>query len=352
MSKLKVGVIGVGNISKHHINSYLNNENVELVAFCDINEARLKEKGEKYGITKLYTDVTEMCKTEKLDAVSVCTWNCAHAKCSIDALNAGANVICEKPMAMNAIEGEEMRAAAQKNGKLLMVGFVRRFGNDMKIVKEFCDEGYFGDLYYAKANYIRRNGCPGGWFSDKARSGGGPLIDLGVHVIDFVRYALGNPKPVSVYAATFKKLGNRSNLKTTKKYLAADKQEKEICDVEDLATALIRFENGAVLNLETSFSLNTEKEYNKIELFGDKGGAKIDPELTLYGERNGYMTNVTLDAETALKFDGLFANEINHFIDCIINNTECISPAEDGVALMKILDAAYESSRIGHEVVL
>ncbi len=352
MSKLKVGIIGVGNISKHHIESYLKNANIELVAFCDINENRLKEKGKKYGIAKLYTDVTEMCKTEKLDAVSVCTWNCAHAKCSIDALNAGANVICEKPMAMNAKEAEEMHAAAEKNGKLLMVGFVRRYGNDMKIVREFSEEGFFGDLYYAKANYIRRNGCPGGWFSDKARSGGGPLIDLGVHVIDFVRYAFGNVKPISVYAATFQKLGNRSNLKTTKLYLSEDKQEEEICDVEDLATALIRFENGAVLNLETSFSLNTEKEYAKIELFGDKGGAKIDPELTLYGERNGYMTNITLDAETALKFDGLFANEINHFVNCIIEGKECISPAEDGVALMKILDAAYESARTGHEVVL
>ncbi len=352
MKKLRIAVIGVGNISRVHIESYLKNENVELVAFCDINEKRLKEKGEKYGITKLYTNVTEMCNTEKLDAVSVCTWNCAHAKCSIDALNAGAHVLCEKPMAMNAKEAEEMRDAAKKNGKLLMVGFVRRFGNDMKIVKEFSEDGFFGDFYYAKADYIRRNGCPGGWFSDKARSGGGPLIDLGVHIIDFVYYVFGRVKPISVYAATFRKLGNRAKLKAVKSYVSADKQEEEVCDIEDMATALIRFDNGAVLNVETSFSLNTEKEYSKIQLFGDKGGAKIDPELTLYGERGGYMTNVTLDTDTALEFDGLFANEINHFVDCLKEAKECISPAEDGIVLMKILDAAYESARTGHEVLL
>ncbi len=352
MSKLKIGIIGVGGISESHIAGYRKNPNVELYAFCDINEERLKAKGEKYCVTRLYTDVNEMVKNEKLDAVSVCTWNCAHAKCSIAALNAGINVLCEKPMAMNAIEAEEMKAAAEKSGKLLMVGFVRRYGNDMKILKDFIDTDFFGDMYYAKANYIRRNGNPGGWFCDKSRSGGGPLIDLGVHVIDFVRYALGNPKPVSVYAATFNKLGDRRNLKTPKNYVSADHKPDEICNVEDLATALIRFDNGAVLNVETSFSLNVSEDRGIIELYGDKGGAKINPDLTLYGEQNGYMTDVSLKAKTALDFDGLFENEINHFVGCLQDGITCVSPAQDGIELMKILDAAYESAKTGHEVVL
>jgi len=352
MAKLKIGVIGVGGISEAHIGGYKKNPNVELTAFCDINEERLKEKGEKYGVTHLYTDVNEMVKNEKLDAVSVCTWNCAHAKCSIAALNAGINGSCEKPMAMNAIEAEEMKAAAEKNGKLLMVGFVRRYGNDMDILKDFINTDYFGEIYYAKANYIRRNGNPGGWFCDKSRSGGGPLIDLGVHVIDFVRYALGNPKPVSVYAATFSKLGDRRNLKTPKDYVSADHKPDELCDVEDLATALIRFDNGAVLNVETSFSLNVSEDRGIIELYGDKGGAKIDPELKLYSETNGYMTDVSLKAQTALNFDGLFQKEIDHFVNCLLGNSECRSPAQDGIELMKILDAAYESAKTGHEVII
>ncbi len=352
MSKLKVGIIGVGGISESHIGAYKENANVEILAFCDINADRLKEKGEKHGVTHLYTDVEEMVHSEQLDAVSVCTWNCAHAKCTIAALNAGINVLCEKPMAMNAREAQEMMEAAKRSGKLLMVGFVRRYGNDMDILQDFIRSGFFGQFYYAKANYIRRNGNPGGWFGDKSRSGGGPLIDLGVHVIDFVRYAMGNPKPVSVYGATFHKLGNRPHLKAFDGYASADKSSDDVCDVEDLAAALIRFDNGAVLNVETSFTLNVDNERGSIELFGDKAGAKIDPELTLYSESNGYMTDIALKAPTALSFDGLFQKEIDHYVDCLLGNTECRSPACDGYEMMRILDAAYESARTGHEVTL
>ena len=352
MSKLRIGVIGVGGISEAHVQGYKANPNVEIVAFCDINEKRLKEKGEKHGVTRLYTDVNEMVKAEQLDAVSVCTWNCAHAACSIAALNAGINVLCEKPMAMNAAEAEAMMAAAEKSGKLLMVGFVRRYGNDMDVLQDFIRAGYFGEFYYAKANYIRRNGNPGGWFGDKSRSGGGPLIDLGVHVIDFVRYALGNPRAASVYGATFRKLGNRPHIKNAEAYASADKSTEDICDVEDMATALIRFENGAVLNVETSFTLNVDDNRGTIELFGEKAGAKIDPELKLMSEANDYMTDVTLKFPTALSFEGLFQKEINHYVDCLLGKCECRSPAQDGYELMRILDAVYESARTGHEVVL
>ena len=352
MSKLKIGIIGVGNIAESHIGGYKANPNVEITAFCDINEERLKVKGAKHGVTHLYTSVEEMVKTEQLDAVSVCTWNCAHAACTIAALNAGLNVLCEKPMAMNAKEAEAMMAAAEKSGKLLMVGFVRRYGNDMDVLQDFIHAGYFGELYYAKANYIRRNGNPGGWFGDKSRSGGGPLIDLGVHVIDFVRYALGNPKAASVYGATFHKLGNRPHIKTAGNYTASDISGNDVCDVEDMATALIRFENGAVLNVETSFTLNVDDNRGTIELFGEKAGAKIDPELKLVSEANGYMTDVSLRFPTALSFDGLFQKEIDHYVDCLLGKCECRSPAEDGYELMRILDAVYESARTGHEVIL
>lgn len=351
-NKIKIGIIGVGNIAGTHIQAYLKNPNVELYAFCDINEAQLKKMGEEYGIERLYTDVNEMLALTEIDAVSVCTWNSAHAECAIAALNAGKHVLCEKPMAVNAAQAEEMKAAAEKNGKLLMIGFVRRYGNDCKILKEFIDTDYFGDIYYAKATYLRRNGNPGGWFGDKSRSGGGPLIDLGVHVIDLVRYLMGNPKPVSVYGATFQKLFDRNNLKDKKAYVSVSKSYNDICDVEDLATAMIRFDNGAVLSIEASFSLNTKSDEGKIELFGTKGGAKLDPELEMYSEINDYMANVELTTKTALTLEGIFEEEINHFADCIQNGVPCRAPAEDGVTLMSILDAVYESARTGHEVVL
>lgn len=355
MEKIKVAIIGVGGISGVHIKAYLANPNVELYAFCDINEERLKMKAEKFGVTRTYTDKDVMLRElPEIDAVSVCTWNSQHAPCTIAALNAGCHVICEKPMATSAKEAREMQAAAEKNGKLLMIGFVRRFGNDCAIVSDFIKNGYFGELYYGKATYLRRNGCPGGWFGDKSRSAGGPLIDLGVHVIDLTRYLCGNPKPVSVYGVTFDKLKDRPDIKDHGNigYASAGKTDNDIFDVEDLASALIRYDNGVVISIEASFSLNIKHDEGKIELFGTKAGAKMDPELEIYTELNGYMSNVQLNRKTALDFDGLFENEINHFVDCVMNGTECKAPAEDGVTLMEILDAIYESARTGHEVIL
>lgn len=351
--KLKIGIIGTGSISESHIHAYRKNPNVEVYAFCDIREDRLKEMGEKYGVTRLYTDKDVMLRElPELDAVSVCTWNSQHAPCTIAALQAGKHVLCEKPMATSAAEAEEMKKAAEESGKLLMVGFVRRFGNDCAIVKDFIDHDYFGELYYAKATYLRRNGSPGGWFGDKKMSAGGPLIDLGVHVIDLTRYLLGNPKPISVYGAVFHKLGDRRELKDKKGYTASSATGKEEFNVEDLATAMIRYDNGAVVSVEASFSLNIKQDEGKIELFGTKAGAKLDPELELYSQQNGYMNNVQLCMPTALSFDGLFEQEINHYIDCLVHGTPCKAPAEDGITLMKILDAIYESASTGHEVVI
>jgi len=353
--KLKIAVIGTGSISREHLDAYKENPNVEIYALCDINKERVEKRAAEYNVPleRTFTDKDEMFKAlPEIDAVSVCTWNSAHAECSIAALNAGKHVLCEKPMAMNEEEAKEMKAAADKAGKLLMIGFVRRHGNDCALLKDYIDKGYLGEIYYAKAQYLRRNGNPGGWFGDKSRSGGGPLIDLGVHVIDLVRYLMGNPKPISVYGATFQKLFNRPHIKGKKGYTSAEAGNNDICDVEDLATALIRFDNGAVVSLETSYSLNLKEGKGDIELFGTKGGAIIKPQVELYTELNDYMVNIEFPHDTAFSFKGLFANEINHFVDCILNGTPCLAPAQDGVDIMRILDSVYKSAELGHEVVL
>lgn len=352
MEKLKIGVIGVGNISNEHIQAYLKNPNVELYAFCDINKTQLKMMAEKYGVTRTFTDKDEMLALPELDAVSVCTWNSEHAPCTIAALNAGKHVLCEKPMATTVEEAIAMKEAAERNGKLLQIGFVRRFGNDCEVLQDFIQQDFLGEIYYAKATYLRRNGNPMGWFGDVSRSGGGPLIDLGVHVIDLTRYLMGNPKPVSVYGVTFRKLGNRSELKDQKDYVSASATDHDICDVEDMATAMVRYDNGAVLSVETSFSLNLKKPQGTIELFGTKGGARLDPELELYTDINGYMADVNLCSPTALSFDGLFQKEIDHFADCILHGTPCRAPAQDGIDIMRILRAIYKSAETGHEVLL
>jgi predicted dehydrogenase len=353
--KIKIGIIGTGGISCNHIEGYQKNPHAELTALCDINPERLRFMGEKYGVEKRYASAAEMLEKEPdLDAVNVCTWNSEHAPMTIAALNAGKHVLCEKPMSTSAAAARDMLAAAQKNKKLLMIGFVRRFGNDCRILKDYIDQDFLGEIYYAKATYLRRNGNPGGWFGEKARSGGGPLIDLGVHVIDLSRYLMGNHRPVSIYGAAFQKLFNRPHIKDFKGYAAssAASEAKAVCDVEDLAAAMIRFDNGAVLQVEAAFSLNIKNDMGELQFFGDKGGAKLSPELEMYTEINGYLTDIQLNVPTALNFQGLFDGEIDHFVDCVKNGTPCRAPAEDGLEIMRILDGVYESARLGREVVL
>lgn len=349
---LKVGVIGVGSISVHHIQPYVKNEDVELLAFCDIHEERLKEVGEKYGVELLYKDHRELLENEAIDAVSICTWNNSHAEIAIAALEAGKHVLVEKPLSMTVEEALKVEAAAKKADKVLQVGFVRRHGANTKVLKQFIDQDALGELYYAKASILRRVGNPGGWFSDITKSGGGPLIDLGVHMIDITWYLMGKPRPVSVSGNTYARLGNRSNIENYAFYQAAD-YDPSLNDVEDMANALIRFENGASLYVDVSFSLHAKKESSAVQLFGEKGGAEIEPELAIVLEKNNTILNVTPQIDhLGFDFVGAFTNEINHFVACCLTGEENIAPGEDGVTVMKMLEAVYESAKTGKEVSL
>ncbi len=352
MSKVKVGLIGAGSIAVEHIKGYLNNADCEVYAVCDINEALAKKRAEEYNIPHVFSNVDEMLALPELDAVSVCVLNALHAEMSIKALKAGKHVLCEKPMSTDMASAIEMAKAEEESGKLLMIGFVRRFGNDAEVIKDYIDAGELGDIYYSRAKYVRRRGTPGGWFTNKKLSGGGPLIDLAVHVIDLTRYLAGNPKPVSVYGFTSNKLGNRSNIKDGANYTSSTTGEVPPSTVEDFATALVRYDNGSVLEVTVSFELNIAKDETFIEMCGTKGGFRLDPELTIYTDKFDRMINITPYTSAALTMDGLFEKETNHFIDCIANGKKCISPASDGVEVMKILDAIYRSAESGHEVIL
>ena len=350
--KLKVAVIGVGNLSQSHIAAYLENPDVELYAFCDIDPDRLTMMGNRYGITRLYTDCNEMLSAlPELDAVSVTTWNSAHAPCTIAALNAGKHVLCEKPMAMTTEEAQAMKEAADRNGKVLMLGFVCRHEAGTKFLKKYIDGGNFGKIYFGKAVYLRRDGNPGGWFGDKSRSGGGPVIDLGVHFIDEIRYLAGNPKPVSVYAITFNELNHRKGQIGKEKYLCSSAKPGDPCDVEEAAVAYVRFEGGLVLSLETSYDLNIKDTRYEVLLCGTKAGASLYPELEIVGDTDGVESNLKLEIPTG-DDPQCFYNEINHFVDCALGRCACIAPAEDGVEIMRILNAIYESAETGKEVLL
>ena len=353
--KVKIGIIGCGNIARTHLRSYSKDDRVEIYAFCDLEIDKAEEMAREFGVDpqgRTFADVEDMVKLEELDAVSVCTWNNTHALCAIAALKAGKHVLCEKPMSVNASLAADMIRAQEESGKHLQIGFVRRFGDDCKLLKEFNENGFFGDIYYAKVKNLRRHGAPGGWFIDKKRSGGGPLIDLGVHIIDLMCFILGEDvRPVSVYAATFRKLGSRPELRDSVSYVASRADKDVECDIEDLASAMIRFSNGTVLTAEVSFELNqTVSDDTSIEIFGSKGGARVGSKMTLCSVVEGRLANVELSAESGFDFHESFSRETKHFIDCILDpSIECRAPASAGLKMMKIIDAVYKSAETGHE---
>jgi predicted dehydrogenase len=350
MEKLRIGVIGAGSISSMHLDAYAGNEEVELVAICDMNRERAEEKAAKYNIPHIYTEVRELLANAEIDAVSICTWNNTHAEFSIAALDAGKHVLCEKPLCQTVEQALEVEAAVRRSGCVFQVGFVRRYGQTTQMLRRFIEAGDLGDIYYAKASYLRRLGNPGGWFADKDRSGGGPLIDIGVHVIDLCWYLMGRPKVRSVTGNTYYKLGNRANVKHLSFYQAADYDASKN-DVEDMANALIRFENGASLMVDVSFTLHAVKNDTTITIHGTKGGAQVEPELQIATEKHDVMLNLLPQADQlSFDFAAGFRSEIQHFVNCCLGRAETLSPVEDGVEIMKMLCAIYESAAAGKEI--
>ncbi|WP_276358313.1 Gfo/Idh/MocA family protein [Cohnella caldifontis] len=348
--KLKVGVIGTGSISEMHLNAYRNHPDVELRAVCDWNAERAGKAAARYGAAKSFGDAREMLADPELTAVSICTWNSAHAELSIAALNAGKHVLVEKPLCMTVGEALDIQRAVRASGRLLMVGFVRRYDPGAKLLRRFADQGEFGEIYYAKASILRRLGNPGGWFADAGRSGGGPLIDIGVHAIDLCWYLMGKPKVAAVTGNVYRKLGNRANVKGLSFYKASD-YDASHNNVEDLANALIRFEGGASLFVDCSYSLHIEQDEASARLFGTKGGCQVIPELSIVTEKHDTILNVTPQLDRRdFDFAGAFQAEIDHFVDCACRGVEPISPVEDGVEVMKMLCGIYESARTGREV--
>lgn len=350
MGKVRVGVIGAGSISDMHLQSYRKNVDAELYAVCDLDQARAKEKAEKYGAPKHYGNHKDLLKDAEIDAVSICTWNNSHAEIAMEALKAGKHVLVEKPLTTSVEKAKEVEKTVKETGKLLQVGFVRRYGDNATLLKQFVEKGELGAIYYAKASCLRRLGNPGGWFADVERSGGGPLIDIGVHVIDLCWYFMGCPKVKSISGNTYNKLGNRSNVKGLSFYKTADYDPSKN-DVEDMANALILFENGASLMVDVSYTLHAKQDEMTVKLYGDKGGAEIEPALSIVTEKYDTILNATPQVDNlSFQFEKAFQNEINHFVAYCRGEKETLSPINDGVEMMKILCGIYKSARIGREI--
>lgn len=353
MEKLRVGIIGTGGIAVGaHLPGYQKlGDRVEVVALCDINEEKLARASERFGVEKTFTDYNDLLALD-LDLVSVCTPNYLHNPVAIAALEAGKHVLCEKPLALNAQQAQEMVDAAEKAGKHLMIGVNNRYRQESQKLKKMIERGDLGEIYAARTGWVRRRGVPfwGDWFMEKEKAGGGPLIDIGVHMLDLTRWLMGNPKPISVSGSTYHKIGNYlvTEWDQTDPVLSgaiAQGAGEKIYDVEDSAFAFIRFEGGITLELNVSWALNVDKEHNYCELYGDKAGASLSP-LTIYTEQDNSLVDLKFKTDEYVTHHA----EIKHFVDCLQKGTELISPASEAVEVMKILDALYESAATGREV--
>ncbi len=350
MQQVKIGVVGTGGIAGCHLKAYQGNPRAELLATCDINADRAAAAAQRWGASRSYSDPAELFADPDIDAVSICTWNNTHAELAIAAVEAGKHVLVEKPMSRTYAEAQRLEDVVNAHDRILQVGFVRRHSQNCRVLKSFIDAGELGDVYYAKASCIRRMGNPGGWFANKAISGGGPLIDIGVHVIDLCWYLMGTPRVTSVSANTYEKLGNRSNISTLPRYQVADYDPTKN-DVEDMANALIRFDNGASLIMDTSFSLHATENSIGVSVYGDKGGANLEPKLEIASEKHQTILNITpqIGFDTFDLDDG-FNHEIENFVAACLGEAESIAPVWQGAEMMKILEGVYTSAAQGKEI--
>ena len=347
MKKLKVGLIGAGNIAQSaHLPAYKSlDDRAEVVAIADINLARAQEAARLFNIPKAYGSVEELLAGSDVDYVDICVWNGSHAAVAIAAARAGKAILCEKPMSDCLAHSLEMEKEIRKAGVQFMMAMPSRFRGEAMLVHEMVEAGELGDIYYAKTGTMRRRGTPIGWFTDLSKSGGGPVIDIGVHCIDVTWFLMGRPKPTRVSAAISHAIGNFKT-KGVKRWTAFD-TGSGVFDTEDSASAIVHFENGASLLVEISWALNA-KESRYTQVCGTKGGAILDP-LTIFTENSqGYLT----DNQPIVSQGNRFELEIAHFIDCLNTGKQPITPIEDGIAVQKILSGIYDSAKQGKEVSL
>ncbi|MGI5869889.1 MAG: Gfo/Idh/MocA family protein [Kiritimatiellia bacterium] len=350
---LKIGIIGCGGIARGaHAPCYKNEKRVEIVALCDILPDRVAAFGaELFPKAATYTDYRELLKQKNIDAVDICTPNDLHSEIAIAAFEAGKHVFCEKPDAVSPDKALAMKEASEKAGKLLMVMRNNRFADASQYARKAIAAGRMGKIYAGRCGWQRRRGIPGkgGWFTTKARSGGGPLIDLGVHMIDLAIWLMGSPRPVAVSGNVFCKFAEQSGPSDSANAAFGDAQENGIFDVEDLAMGLIRLDNGAVLQIEFSWASNIKAETRFVELRGEKAGLhwRDGDVVELYTEQDGQLVDVKPAGN--LRDDG-HARNLRNFVEVLLDGAEPCYKPQEGVDMIKILSAVYESARTGKEV--
>ena len=346
MSKLRVGFVGAGGIARGaHLPAYQAlSDQCEVVAAADVAPPVLETFAAAAGLEakQCYGDYHDMLAQEKLDLVSVCTPNSWHYQPTVDAFAAGCHVLCEKPIAISATQAREMIAAGHKAKKLFMVGQTLRFMRPGALMKEWVKEGVIGDIYWARAQYLRNRGIPGRLgFVAKELSQGGPIYDIGVHVLDLALWLMDFPEPVSVSAGVYNKLASKKsplNPFAPKQYTVPD----------DASFSLIRFANGATISLECSWALNIPQPAMNVTVCGDKGGCQYEP-LAMITERHGRLDRVQPEIFKYPEPAG-HREEVRAFIEAIRKDLPSPVPGEEALITQRILDAIYKSGAKGKEV--
>ncbi len=338
MKETKVGIIGAGGIAGgKHLPGHRNVEGLSIIAVCDIDRQRAEDFAKQHDIKHVFSDYNDLVAMPELDAVSVCTPNNFHAAPSIAALEAGKHVICEKPIAGNAIDGQAMVDAQKASGKVLQIGLQSRFGAEARTLRKLYEDGFFGDIYYARAMAMRRRGVPASpSFVTKSIAGGGPLIDIGVHILDVLLWMIGDPKPIEAFGSIAQKFGHQADVINP-----WGKWNPAQFDVEDFAMGVIRFEGGLTVTLETAWASHVEN-IGQTFFMGDRAGATYGP-TRIYMDKEGEMIDYEPELLTGL-------GEFESFHKAIREGLPSPVPAEEVLIVAKIFDALYESARIGRSV--
>lgn len=352
MKKLKIAVIGCGNIANNaHIPAYLQNDKVEIKYLCDILIEKAEAAVEKFKIGKAIMDYKEALNDPEIDAVSVCTPNHMHAIISNDALRAGKNVLCEKPAARTYKEALTMQDTQRETGKLLNIGVVNRFNTSVNKIKELIDGGELGEVYHVYVSFRATRSIPGlgGDFTTKSIAGGGALIDWGVHFMDIVMYCCGDPAAKTVTAEVFSKLGNdMENYIYTDMWAGPPKLDGTY-DVDDSVAALIRTE-GPVITVNGAWAQNIGEEEMFIDFIGDKAGIRLKygADFTIYGTKNGMLTKTAVNMQSSNHFH----NEIDSFVNCMLNDSRNAANIDTAILTSRMMQAMYDSAEKHAEVTL